>query len=171
MPVVKHLRGDTQEIKGKVHGNDVINKGEFIFLGRGNAIVGGTGDSYVYPVYPKLNGTSPAYFEQNFLGVSMKGSISGTTEDIPIATAGIFRAQVKLGTSATSMFSKVGLTVAASTIFTGGVSISNTTVSIGHGGDHDSCRVGRAVKHEPSATHVDFMLMTLLSGSSMITLV
>lgn len=165
----RYLRGATNEWKVPVHGNTVIDKGEFVFIAQdASCIVGGTADWYGYPAANLKHATS-TYFEQNFLGVAMKGSVSGTTEDIPVATSGIFKFQINLGTSATSQPCRVGLSVAASTIGASGVSVSGTTVTLGTDGDHTACRIGRCVKYETAATEVEVAIMSRLAGASMST--
>ena len=164
----RHLRGATNEIKVRIHGKTVVEKNEWIFIARDAVcIVGSTADFYGYPS-SKLAGATSAYFDQNLAGISMKGSISGTTEDIPVATSGIFRFQINLGTSATSQAAKVGMTVAAATIGASGTSVAGTTCTVGVGGNHQDCIVGRCVKREPGATSVDFALMSRMAGTSVI---
>lgn len=167
-PKLEYLRGETNEIDVRIQGKTVVVKGELIFLNQDDSVIVATSaDGYGYP-HDLVAGTTTAYFENNLAGISMKGSVSGTTEDIPVATSGIFRGQIKLGTSATSKHVWPGALVAACTIGTSGVTPSGTTFTVDTLGDteFDACRVGRAVKHETSATSVDFMLMTKLSGAS-----
>jgi len=167
-PRIEWLRGETNEIYVPIHGKTVIKKGELIFLAQdATVIVGATADGYGYPA-AQVAGTTPTYFEDNLAGVSMKGSESGTTEDIPVATSGIFRGQIKLGTSGTSKHVYPGALVAACTVGTSGVTPSGTTFTVNTLADteFDGCRVGRAVKKQASAMYVDFMLMTKLSGNS-----
>lgn len=167
----KHLRGDTMEIKAPIHGNVSVEKGEFMFLAAGASAIVGKTDYYAYPASYLADSTKP-YVDHNFLGVSMAASASGTTEDIPIATAGIFRFQIKTGVSATSQYVKIGQTVAACTIGASGVSVSGTTVCVGNDGDHANCRVGRTVKAENAATSVDFLLQSMrFSGVTPVVLV
>jgi len=162
----RHLRGATNEIEVLIHGNVVVEKGEDIFLAQtATCIVGAAHDHYGYPA-SYLAGVTGAYSETNFIGIAMKGSVSGTTEAIPVATTGIFRKQIKLGTSATSQAVKVGMTVAGSTIGASGVSLSGTTVSVGTSSDHTYAKIGKCVKSENAATHVDFMLMSRFAGTS-----
>jgi len=168
-PRIEYLRGETNEIYVQVHGKTVMKKGELVFLAQdATVIVGGTADGYGYPA-GQVAGTTPAYFEDNLAGISMKGSVSGTTEDIPVATSGIFRGQIKLGTSATSKHVYPGACVAAATVGTSGVTPSGTTFTVNTLNDTEFTgnRVGRAVRKQASATSVDFMLMTKLSGASM----
>jgi hypothetical protein len=160
-----HLRGDTQEVDVPVHGNVVVSKGELVFLNQTSGKIkrGLAKDYYGYPA-SYLTGTTPPYFEYNLLGVAMKGSKSGVTDNIPVAQKGIFRAYIK--TSSSSQTCKVGMDVAGATIGSG-VSVSGVTVTVGTSADHDSCRVGRVVKYAYAAHFVDFMLLTRISGASM----
>ena len=161
----RHLRGATNEIEVPIHGKTVVEKGEFLFIAQdGFCTFDHDTDHYGYPA-SKIAGTTSAYFDQNFLGVTMKGSLSGTTEEIPVATSGIFRFQINLGTSATSQLARVGMTVSASTAIGSGTSVSGTTVTVG---SHEDCVVGRCVKNEISATSVDFMLMSRMAGTSVL---
>ena len=169
-PRIEYLRGETNEIYVAIHGKTVIKKGELVFLAQdASSIVASIADGYGYPA-SVVAGTTPTYFEDNLAGVAMKGSVSGTTEDIPVATSGIFRGQIELGTSATSRLVYPGAIVSAATIGASGVTPSGTTFSVGTLADteFDGCRVGRAVRKQAEATHVDFMLMTKLSGSSIV---
>ena len=162
----RHLRGATNEIQIPVHGNVVMEKGEDVYIAHhATGIVGASTDRYGYPA-SYLAGVTGAYSEANFVGIAMKGSISGVTEDIPVATSGIFRKQIKLGTSATSQAVKVGMTVAGATIGASGVSLSGTTVTVGTSSDHTCGKIGKCVKAENAARFVDFMLMSRFAGTS-----
>jgi len=167
-PRIEYLRGKTNEWYVPIHGKTVIKKGELIFLAQDTSvIVGATADGYGYPA-GQLAGTTHTYFLNNLAGVSMKGSISGTTEDIPVATSGIFRGQIKLGTSATSKHVYPGALVSAATLGASGVTPSGTTFTVETlaASETSCCVVGRAVKKQASATHVDFMLMVKMAGCS-----
>jgi hypothetical protein len=167
----RHLRGDTREIKAPIHGNVTVEKGELMFLAAGASAIVGKTDYYAYPA-SYLADSTKTYVDYNFLGVSMAASQDGTTEDIAIATDGIFRFQIKTGASATSQYVKIGQTVAACTIGTSGVSLSGTTVCVGNDGDHTNCVIGRTVKAENAATSVDFLLQSMrFSGSTPVQLV
>jgi len=167
-PRLEYLRGETNEILVRIQGKHTVKKGELIFLNQDSSVIVATSaDGYGYTA-GYLAGTTTVYFECNLAGISMKGSESGTTEDIPVATSGIFRGQIKLGTSATSKHVWPGALVSAATVGTSGVTPSGTTVTVDTLNDTemDACRIGRAVHHKASATHVDFMLMTRMSGAS-----
>jgi len=167
-PRIEYLRGETNEIYVRVHGKTVMKKGELVFLAQDNQVIGAmTADGYGYPAI-MISGTTSEPFECNLAGIAMKGSVSGVTEDIPVAQSGIFRGQIKLGTSATSQHVYPGALVSAATIGTSGVSPSGTTfvVSTLAGTEMSQGRVGRAIRKQASATSVDFMLMTRLSGTS-----
>ena len=169
-PRIEYLRGDTDEMYVRVHGKTVIKKGELIVLAQdAQAITGAVADGYGYPVNPYGKGGATAnYFANNLAGISMKGSESGVTEDIPVAQSGIFRGQIKVGTSATSKHVYPGALVSACSIGASGVSVSGTTFDVITlaATEFTTGHVGRAVRKQASATHVDFMLMTRLSGAS-----
>ena len=167
-PRIEYLRGQTNEIYVRVHGKTVIKKGELVFLAQDSyVLVGATADGYGYPAL-QLAGVTPTYFSDNLAGISMKGSESGVTEDIPVATKGIFRGQIKLGTSATSMSVYPGALVSTCTLGASGVTPSGTTfrVSVLAASETTRCMVGRAIHRKAASTYVDFMLMTKLSGAS-----
>ena len=167
-PRIEYLRGKTNEWYVPIHGKTVIEKGELIFLAQDNQVIGAmTADGYGYPA-GMISGTTPTPFVNNLAGISMKGSISGVTEDIPVATSGIFRGQIKLGTSATSKHVFPGALVSAATVGASGVSPSGTTFTVETlaASETTHCTVGRAVKKQASATHVDFMLMVKMAGCS-----
>lgn len=170
-PRIEYLRGELNEVYVRIQGKTVIVKGELIFLNQDDSVIVATsGDGFGYPAV-NLAGTTQAYFEDNLVGVSMSGSVSGTTEDIPVATSGIFRGQIRTGLSATSRHVYPGALVSAGTVGASGVTPSGTTFVVNSLGaaDYADCRVGRAVKKEASALSVDFMLMTKMSGSSITT--
>ena len=167
-PRIEYLRGETNEIYVAIHGKTVIKKGELMFLAQdASSIVASIADGYGYPA-AQVAGVTPTYFSDNLAGVSMKGSVSGTTEDIPVATSGIFRGQILLGTSATSRHIYPGALVSSGTVGTSGVTPSGTTFNVCFLAQTETtkCMVGRAIRKQASATHVDFMLMTKLSGAS-----
>jgi hypothetical protein len=168
-PRLVYLRGETNEVDVPIHGKTVVKKGELIIIAQDASVIsGGTADGYGYPVHTQCKGSTATYFYDNLVGISMKGSESGVTEDIPVATTGIFRGQIKLGTSATSKHVYPGALVSACTIGASGVSVSGTTLTVDTLADTEmnQGQVGRAVKKQASATHVDFMLLTKLSGCS-----
>jgi len=155
-----HLRGDTNEVLVPIHGKTTIEKGEPIFLaGSGSNIVGAPGDYYGYPA-TQLADVTKTYFDHNLVGIAMKGSESGTTEDIRVATTGIFRGRLY---SSSGQDVKVGYSVAGTT-HASGASISGTSLNCGP--SHDYGRMGICVKSESGASYVDFMLMTRFSGVS-----
>lgn len=161
MAEIVHLRGDTNEVMVPVKGNIVINKGTFVVLNhRQGRKIGVAANYYAYPA-TWLEGTTPAYFEDSLLGVAMKGSKSGATEEIPVAQTGIFRANTSTAQTAYPSQSVAAVTKGS------GTSVYDDRVSVGTGADHDSCRAGRVVAYRGSKTYVDFMLMTRLSGNSM----
>ena len=169
MPEIVYLRGNTDEIRVPIHGKTVVQKGECVFLAQdATCLVGAAADRYGYPA-ANLADCTVTYWGDNLLGISMKGSVSGVTEEIPVAQSGIFRGAIE--TTAVSQTCKVGQSVAGASVGASGVSSSGVTLSVGTGGDHGKAKIGRVVKYGYAANYVDFMLMTSLSGNSIAALV
>ena len=168
--VSRHLRGDTKEVECDVHGHTVIEKGDVVWTYKistfscktsapgGNAQ---TADWYTFPV-SDLAGCTPVYFDAQFAGIAMKGSISGTTEKIPVATAGIFRYPLKAQTGVTIGQLVSGATSAAATM-SDQIVVSKTYAELT---DEYRNILGICVKTEAGATNVDFNLITRFSGVS-----
>ena len=157
----RHLRGETNEIQVPIHGNVVIEKGDLTYLfGVAAQIHGGyyaaAVDYYGFPAASLMAVTNP-YTERFFAGVAMKGSKSGVTETLPVATSGIFRFP-----NALAQTIKVGYAVS-------GASSSGTTgynQSVVCSNAQTANRVGMCVKAGTSQTNVDFALMTIFSGTT-----
>jgi len=168
--VSRHLRGDTKEVAMDIHGHTVIEKGDIVWtykistFGCKTTAPGGnaqTADWYTYPV-SDLAGCTCTYFDAQFAGIAMKGSISGTTEKIPVATAGIFRFPLAATTGVTIGQIVAGATSAAATM-SNQIVISKTHAELT---DEYHNILGLCVKTEAGATNVDFNLITQFSGVS-----
>lgn len=168
--VNRHLRGETNEIEIDVHGHTVIESGDIVWQYNSSSFAqkstanGGTrttADNYAYPI-SELAGVTAAYYDAQFLGVAMKGSISGTTEKIPVATSGIFRFPLKATTGVTIGELVCGAT-SASTTNSDQIVVSKKTSELT---DEYYCILGICVKTEDGATNVDFNLITRFSGVS-----
>ena len=163
--VQRHLRGNTNEVEINVHGNVVIEKGDLVSVMNQNALwktaqsAITTADYYGYPV-SFLGGVTDGYYDNSFLGVAMKGSISGTTEKIPVATAGVFRFPLKAQTGVTIGQLVAGATLAATTAYDQQVeSKTKAELTASY-----YCVLGLCVKTEAAASNVDFQLVTRYSG-------
>lgn len=167
----RHLRGETNEIEIDIHGHTVVEKGDFMVTMRADSMFLNTktpettADYYGYNV-DKLAAVTPYYFDANFVGIAMKGSISGTTEKIPVATTGIFRMPLKAQTGVT-----VGQLVCAATsaakVMSDQIVVSKKTSELT---DEYFAIVGTVVKTEAGASNVDFNLITRFSGVSYSTI-
>lgn len=163
--VNRHLRGDTREVEIPVHGHTVVEKGDFMWINTNGYIKSGNGvhttaDWYGFPV-SLLGDCTTAYFV-TFGGIAMKGSESGTTENIPMATAGIFRYPLKATTGVTLGQVVAGATSATLTLYDQKV-VSKTASEFT---DEYETGIGMCVKTEAGATKVDFELITRFSGVS-----
>jgi len=167
--VNRHLRGDTKEVEVDVHGNTVIEKGDIVWIYKINGsspkatTPSGrtTADWYAYPA-SYLSGVTKLYFDTQFAGITMKGSASGTTEKIPVATSGIFRMPLKAQTGVTIAQLVCGATSAATTLYDQMV-VSKASSEIT---DEYGLIIGVCVKTQASAANVDFNLITQFSGVS-----
>lgn len=167
--VNRHLRGDTEEVLVDVHGNTVIEKGDLTFIFSASNTLKNTmpsarttADWYAYPV-SYLAGSTPLYFDVQFAGVAMKGSKSGVTEKIPIATSGIFRFPLASATGVTIGNLVTGCTSAATVNYNQTVRSQPVSVLT----DEYNMALGICVKTQTgAATDVDFKLISRLSGVS-----
>ena len=163
--VQRHLRGDTNEVEIDVHGNVVIEKGDLISIMNQDELYKSsltaitTADYYGYPV-SFLAGVTVGYYDNSFLGVAMKGSLSGVTEKIPVATGGVFRFPLAAQTGVTIGQLVSGSTSAAKTAYDQ-VVVSKTYAELT---TSYKCLIGMCVKTEAAATNVDFQLITRYSG-------
>ena len=156
----RHLRGDIQDITIPVHGNVVVEKGDFIleFKDTNSILAATTADGYGYPVSSSRL-TTPPYFAELFAGVAMTGSISGVTNDILVATAGQFRYPLRSGSN-TSL--RVGYPVSGSTSSATAITDQEVVCTA----IPTNNPIGRCVLTESSATNCDFELLTRYSGVS-----
>ncbi len=161
----RHLRGETNEVAVDVHGHTVIEKGDFVVVNNTAELFKTaqapetTADFYAYPVN-YLGGVTNGYYDNTFLGISMKGSASGTTEKIPIATSGVFRMPLKTQTGVTVTQLVSGATSAAKTAYPQKV-VSKTLAELT---SSYFCVVGLCVKTTSGATVCDFELITRYAG-------
>lgn len=163
----KHLRGETNEMEVDVHGHTVVEQGDFVVIMKADSMFVSTreaettADWYGYPV-SSLAGDTPYYFDANFAGIAMLGSIEGTTEKIPVATTGVFRYPVKTQTGVTVGQLACVATSAAKTFYDQQV-IGKKTSELT---DEYYNIVGTIVKSEAGASDIDFKLISRMSGTS-----
>jgi hypothetical protein len=157
--VNRHLRGDTNEIEMRVHGNTVVEKGDLMVIFKTDSTISNksSADYYGYPV-SSLADVTGVYYEDQFAGIAMKGSESGTTETIPVATSGIFRYPLlNSGVTVQVGYIVSGASSAAKAAYDQKVTCKST---------QSYMRIGYCVKRETSASNVDFALLTKFSGST-----
>lgn len=155
----RYLYGDRREISAPVHGNTVIEKGDLIVIMKTASTIKGvtTADNYAYPV-SKLQDVSTVYYVDQLAGIAMKGSKSGVTENIPIATSGMFRMPLVSQTGVTVGLVVGGATSAAKVAYNQYANVKTTSTKI------QGVTLGKCIKTEASATNVDFFLLTRFSG-------
>jgi len=172
--VNRHLRGDTNEVECAVHGHNVVEKGDLVWtykistFGCKTASPGGnaqTADWYTQSMSDNA-GVTAVYYDAQFAGIAMKGSIAGTTENIPVATTGIFRFPLKATTGVTIGQLVCGATSAAA-VNSNQIVVSKTAAELT---DEYFCILGYCVKTEAGATNVDLNLITRFSGVSYATM-
>lgn len=161
-PTNRHIRGETNEIMLRKKGSIQINTGDLIFIDAvTNATCTAAAASFL--AFPASHAASnaPLKFELCFAGVAMSGSPSGVTEDIPVATTGIFRFPVStsLGKACSPGFIVSGASYGASgtSVFSQKCNLG-PTMSLG--------RIGYCVRAEGAATEVDVSILTKFSGAT-----
>ena len=156
----RHLRGATNDITLPVHGNIVVEKGDFIVENKTASTMTSysTADSYGFPVSSLIN-TSAYYYALQFAGVAMTGSISGVTNNIFVATSGQFRYPLAASSSVSTGMIVNGATSAYTSAYDQKVTCWSTSGV--------SSVIGRCIKTATSPqTDCDFQLITRYSGVS-----
>jgi len=118
-----------------------------------------TADNYGYPA-TSLQDVSTVYYADQFAGVALKGSISGTTEDIPVGTAGVYRyaLQDQGGVTVGQLVS--GATSAAKAALNQQVFTKTSATKI------MGTTIGKVIMTASGATTVDVDIITRFSGVS-----
>jgi len=167
----RHLRGEREEVLSPVHGNVVVEAGDLMFLDNSDGVRGAStsADNYAYPFSSAVNAASKetgiinALYTQ-FLGVAMESSPSGTTENISVATNGVFRYPLYRNAGTT-----IGATVSSVSMFTSGTGVSDQTVFLGTSAPGSTALLGYIVKTESGASFVDFQIRTAFGSSGLAT--
>jgi len=157
----RHLRGATNEIMLRVNGGTVVNVGDLMFI---DATAGARHSATItYAGFPANMCASNThyYFESNFAGVAMSSSISGVTEDIPVATSGVFRFPV---TAAAGQTVSPSFFVSGASFGANGTSIFAQKVVCGP--VLNEGRIGYCVRAQTATSTVDFIILTRFSGVS-----
>ena len=163
----RHLKGDINPIIAPVHSYHTVEAGDFMVLSAVNRMIEDeiSADNYAAPFSAvKPDATHPVATLTNFLwtyflGVAMEDSPAGVTENITIATTGVFRYPIHpiVAPGAVTIGSKVS---AVSSTLTGNGVSAQTVI---HGTDAArmcTAYLGYIVKTESGASFVDFALRT-----------
>lgn len=154
----RHLKGDTNEMIMPVRGKTVIEAGDFVYQHSGDSY-------YLLPVSKwkdiSTTGACGTDVALNFAGVALEGSPSGVTENVTVATAGIFRyplahkSAVTIGAIVTAVTNQAGSGSSNQYVENSEILTTGTTI-----------RYGIIVKTQSATSFVDFMLMTKFSGAT-----
>ena len=112
----RYLRGDMMEILAPVRGKTVIEAGDFCYYHSGDSY-------YLFPFSDHKNSGASLNLDlyDYFAGVAMESSPAGTTENITIAQAGVFRYPMEFASAVT-----VGQVVSACSVTTLSMFSSNS---------------------------------------------
>jgi len=171
----RHLKEDINSIIAPVHSYHTVEAGDFMVLNNVGGLggVGVAADNYAWPFDYCLIAAASAHtgsahaIYTSFLGVAMEASPSGVTENITIATTGVFRYPVH--SSLTGGAVTIGSTVhAVSNSLAAGVSPQ----TISHGSSvagiiSSTAILGFIVKTESGASFVDFRIHTAFGPSGL----
>ena len=173
----RHIKGDINPIIAPVHSYHIVEAGDFMVLNSTSyyADKGITADNYAVP-FNEINGdTTNGGPQQNhwvytkFLGVAMEDSPAGVTENITIATTGVFRYPMHsmISPSAVTIGSKIS---AVSPTLTGGNGVSQQIVIHGTTGIRVSTAyLGYIVKTESGASFVDFAMYSAFGPGGLVS--
>ena len=167
----RHIRGETEDMLVKVHGNTVVEAGDFMF----KDVTGGargasqTADSYGYPFDLAVNSASPgtgiiAEVYTYFLGIAMESSPDGVTESISVATNGVFSYPM-YSSSATT----IGALVSAVSPATSSAGVSEQTVANVGAGKATTAYLGYTVLTQSATSYVDFQIRTAFGSGGLAT--
>lgn len=162
----RHLRGNTKEILAPVRGFITVNPGDLMYQ---NTAVNNNAYPFSECKDPTAGTAVAQTVHNNFLGVAMDGSASGVTENISIATDGVFRFPLVGGlTSGVTLGCRVS--AVSPSVSAAGVSsawVVNHNVATGGGIQHGTTAyLGYCVKTESGASFIDFQIKTAPSGST-----
>jgi len=164
----RHIRGKTNERLVPVRGNVVVEAGDFMYIDTVGGVRGTTiaVDRYADPFNLAVNSSSSQSsimheIYENFLGVAMESSPSGTTEDISIASSGIFSYPLS---NATGSAVTVGALISAVSPSATGTAVSAQAVVNSITQPGSTAYLGYCIKTESGASYVDFQLITASSS-------
>lgn len=162
MNVHRYLRGDRQEILVPVRGKIVVEAGDLMYL---NSTDSYYAQPFSYNVIATAGTAKEHALYTDFIGVAMEASLSGSTENIVVAAAGVFRYPISPGISAVTVGAVVS---AASTPAASGA--SNQVVCNGVDRTYGSTAyLGYIVKTGTSASSfVDFQIRTKVGPGGLI---
>ena len=161
----RYLRGNKMEIIVPVRGKTTIEAGDFCYSNKDDSF-------YTYPFSDEDNAGATVQLNlyDYFAGIAMESSPAGTTENITVAQAGVFRYPLLIASAVT-----VGFTVSACSAPAGSGTTNQKVVNTDDGGAAagiygTTCYLGVIVRTNTSATSfVDFQLRTAAGLSAVTT--
>ena len=162
----RHLYGDIKPILVSCPGAAAVMAGDLMFK---NPNV----SNLAYP-FDALKSTTAGtghenWLHVNFLGVSMEDSKSGVTENITIATDGIFRYPLQNIGSAVTVGAYISAVSYTANSFYGVADAVSNVVGYDSTSDGTTAVLGICVKTESGASYVDFRIIP--AASTGVTLV
>jgi len=164
----RYLKGDINPIIAPVHSYHTVEAGDFMVINKvaGMCGVGQTADNYAFPFSEVKtaggaggSGTlaSQGFIYTYFLGVAMEDSPSGVTENITVATSGVFRhplhsslvGAVTIGALVSAVSNNLAAGVSPQVLCHGAAGAITSTAYLGY-----------IMKTESGASFVDFQLRT-----------
>ena len=168
----RYLRGKQNQIRGTVDADVVIEAGDFVVLNNQDGTVFQSSystanslqaNNFFYPFTKVGCSTAPTegmdIIASNFAGIAMTGSASGVTNQIVVATTGVFRYPLYHAPSAVTIGSFVSA-VSPPGGFSANTGVSKQTV-VNHAtltGVGTTAYLGYVTKTESGASYVDFEL-------------
>jgi len=159
----RYLYGDVKDVKVPIHGNVVVEKGDLMFIMKTDSTIVDvtTADNYGYPA-SSLQDVTTVYYADQFAGVANNGSVAGVTEEIQVATGGVWRFPLATAKDVVVGAIVSGTTSAAKVADDQQVNTKTTATKI------IGTTIGKCIRTEASAANVDVELITRFSGVSYI---
>jgi hypothetical protein len=174
--VNRHVREDTEDILAPVNGNVEVEVSDFLLLNNTDGTVGQTNslllgaNNYVFPFSYAKSTTGGSFIDNvlstQFIGIAMTASPLGVTNNITVATAGVFRYPLPGDTSAVTEGAKIGAVSPAANVASTKSGVSNQFV-INHAtqsGRGTTAYLGYCTKTDSGASFVDFRISTAFNG-------
>jgi len=173
----RHLRGNTKQVQGTVAGAISVEPGDLVGVNNTDGYYGNTvttlnqANNYLYPILWARAVTTLTSFGKaiasTFVGVAMTGSAAGTTNEITVATDGIFRYPLVLAPSAVTIGSKISAVSGTQASGSSNQAVAANDDNDAAGSNGCTAYLGYIVKTESGASFVDFQLWSGIYDSEL----